>query len=119
MRRDRHRRRQRGRHELSIPDGARGPRHGVPGRNHAMTIIRGRAPLRLGLAGGGTDVSPYCDEFGGRILNATIDKYAYAYVEQIPEGVEFTSPDRECSGRAEIYDVDALLDDFSLHVAVY
>jgi D-glycero-alpha-D-manno-heptose-7-phosphate kinase len=84
-----------------------------------MTIIRGRAPLRLGLAGGGTDVSPYCDEFGGRILNATIDKYAYAYVEQIPDGVEFTSPDRECSGRAEIYDVDALLDDFSLHVAVY
>jgi D-glycero-alpha-D-manno-heptose-7-phosphate kinase len=43
-----------------------------------MLILRSKAPLRISFAGGGTDVSPYPEEKGGAVLNATIDKFAYA-----------------------------------------
>lgn len=49
-------------------------------------IIRSKAPLRLGFAGGGTDVSPFSDLYGGAILNATITMYAYATIQTRNDG---------------------------------
>lgn len=59
-------------------------------------IFRSKAPLRIGLAGGGTDVSPYCDLYGGAILNATISLYAWASIEPLTDGrIEIEAMDRD------------------------
>lgn len=60
----------------------------------ARPTVRARAPLRLGLAGGGTDVAPYCEDFGGAVLNITIHRFAYAFIELRDDSkVEFRSSD--------------------------
>ena len=48
--------------------------------------LRARAPLRLGLAGGGTDVSPFPETHGGCVLNVTIDRFAFASIEPRTDG---------------------------------
>ena len=60
-------------------------------------IIRSKAPLRLGLAGGGSDVSPYSDIYGGLILNATINLYAYCIIEEMQDGmITIDAYDADC-----------------------
>jgi D-glycero-alpha-D-manno-heptose-7-phosphate kinase len=59
--------------------------------------IRARAPLRLSFAGGGTDVSPYCDDHGGAVLNATLDCFAYASVSPCSQGFVVRSLDYDCT----------------------
>jgi D-glycero-alpha-D-manno-heptose-7-phosphate kinase len=83
-------------------------------------LVRARAPLRLGLAGGGTDVSPFCDIHGGCVLNATIDRHAYAVLKTIDEPrLRLIASDQ---GTAEELPLAARLDlnaGLRLHKAVY
>ncbi len=83
-------------------------------------IIRSKAPLRIGLAGGGTDVSPYSDIYGGAILNATIDLYAYASIEPLNNGkIEFVIDGTEKSLVVDAGKELAITNDFELFIGVY
>jgi len=43
-----------------------------------MKTVKVRAPTRIDLGGGWTDVPPYCDNEGGFVCNLAIDRYATA-----------------------------------------
>ena len=84
-------------------------------------MIRSKAPLRLGIAGGGTDVSPFSDVYGGSVLNATINLYAHSFLEPLSREnyVEFHAKDlglRDGFDLMNSIDIDGPL---KLHRAVY
>lgn len=83
-------------------------------------IVRSKAPLRLGLAGGGTDIAVYYDLYGGYVLNATIDLYAHCTIETETSGhISFNAVD---IGIQEEYDSLPFLERsefLPLHVGVY
>ena len=82
--------------------------------------VRARAPLRLGIAGGGTDVSPYADVHGGLVLNATIDRYAYAVLAPLATPhVRFVGTDLQASESVPLAPQYALTGPLALHKAVY
>jgi len=83
-------------------------------------IIRSKAPLRLGFAGGGTDVSPYCDEFGGAVLNVTIDMFAYCTIEPTEDGrIAFSARDRNENFEGESKAVIEIDNQLILHKGIY
>ncbi|MDR3696331.1 GHMP kinase [Mucilaginibacter sp.] len=85
-----------------------------------MEIIRSKAPLRLGLAGGGTDVSPFCDLHGGCILNATIDLFSYCtLIPQSNGKIHLYALDREESFESDSIDYLRPDGNLDLHKGVY
>ncbi|MCX6188379.1 MAG: dehydrogenase [Bacteroidetes bacterium] len=70
-------------------------------------IIRSKAPLRIGLAGGGTDVSPYSDVYGGAILNATINLFAYAtLIPRSDDVVVFNAVDKNETETTTLHEIN-------------
>jgi D-glycero-alpha-D-manno-heptose-7-phosphate kinase len=83
-------------------------------------LVRSRSPLRIGLAGGGTDISPYCDKFSGLVINATINKYTYASIKSAPFGkVIFHSIDKNNINTHDAVVRQITDNDLPLHAAIY
>ena len=48
--------------------------------------VRSRAPLRISFAGGGSELSPFVEKFGGEVFASSIGMYAYVTVKIIEDG---------------------------------
>ena len=83
------------------------------------SVCRARAPLRLGLAGGGTDLSPYSDLYGGMILNVTIDRYAFTSLARRDDGKVVLRANDLGREREHVAGVGAPDTGLRLHRAVY
>ncbi|HET6225340.1 MAG TPA: dehydrogenase [Bacteroidia bacterium] len=83
-------------------------------------IIRSKAPLRIGLAGGGTDVSPYSDIYGGAILNASVSLFAHATIEPLDDGtIELVALDKNEKYSMSSEAVLPINQQLDLHKGVY
>lgn len=82
--------------------------------------VRSRAPLRLGFAGGGTDLSPYCDVYGGSVMNAAVSLYAYAHlIPRDDDQVEFEAAEQRQTYRGPAEPQTPLESKALLHRGVY
>lgn len=83
-------------------------------------IIRSKTPLRLGFAGGGTDVSPFCDTYGGCVLNVTINMFSYCTI--IPTNdkkIVFHAPDRKVTLEFDMKETLPIYNELPLHCGIY
>lgn len=82
--------------------------------------IRSKAPLRLGFAGGGSDVSPFCDQYGGHVLNACIDMFSFCTIEETSDNkLYFYAADRDESFYSNAVPEIKIDSNLSLHKGVY
>jgi D-glycero-alpha-D-manno-heptose-7-phosphate kinase len=92
----------------------------VTQQNGSTKRVRARAPLRLGFAGGGTDVSPYSDEYGGLVVNVTIGKFVHATITSRDDGLlELLAADGEVSWMGAASEALPVIKGLELHRGVY
>jgi len=83
-------------------------------------LIRSRAPLRLGLAGGGTDIESFYSINGGCVLNATIDMYACCTIKPKDDNkIKIVANDIEETFETKITDYIEPTGNLKLHKAIY
>lgn len=83
-------------------------------------VVRSRAPLRLGLIGGGTDLSPFCDDFGGAVINSTINKYAYVTIKDRDDDfILFSAEDLSKSEKIPLNNFSVTNCELQLHAQSY
>ena len=83
-------------------------------------FYRSRAPLRLGLAGGGTDVDPFARIYGGAVLNVTINMYASCSLKERNDGkIKLVSIDFNQTVTLEAKKELELVEGFELAIGAY
>jgi len=83
-------------------------------------IVRSKAPLRLGFAGGGTDLPDYAKRYGGVVLNATINMYAHCTIETLESSeVVFEALDLQETIRHKLKIPVSIENKLKLHSGVY
>lgn len=85
-----------------------------------LFLVRSRSPLRLGLAGGGTDMESFYSQHGGCVLNATIDLYACCTIKPKADGkIRFIASDIGEEFETSVTDYIEPTGNLKLHKAIY
>ena len=52
-------------------------------------MVISKTPFRISFFGGGTDFPEFFNEYGGKVISTTIDKYCYVNIRHLPEFFEY------------------------------
>ena len=81
-------------------------------------VIISKAPLRLAFAGGGTDIEPYVSDYGGEVINISIDKFVYTKITKSDSDKLILIADS--SNEEQVYSISNLpVDNDSLLLCIY
>ncbi|MGH9173536.1 MAG: GHMP kinase [Vicinamibacterales bacterium] len=85
-------------------------------------VVIARAPLRVSIAGGGTDLPVYAERFGGLVISTSINRYVYTILTPAPDDtLQITAADSNSvlSRRDHLFD-SALFwgDDYRLPIEI-